>query len=86
MTNFRAKPWVNPFGKLSIFRVFEVLVFIAEKCVFSFYNIEKTHLTYLYCLKKKSWKNDQFFEQNHGLTPLEKCEFFDFYQLILFIA
>ena len=23
------KPWVNPFGKLSIFRLFELLVFIA---------------------------------------------------------
>ena len=29
MTNFRAKPWVNPFGKMSIFRLFELLVFIA---------------------------------------------------------
>ena len=23
------KPWVNPFGKMSIFRLFELLVFIA---------------------------------------------------------
>ena len=29
MTNFWAKPWVNPFGKMSIFRRFELLVFIA---------------------------------------------------------
>ena len=26
---FRPKPWVNPFGKMSIFRFFELLVFIA---------------------------------------------------------
>ena len=26
---FRPKPWVNPFGKMSIFRLFELLVFIA---------------------------------------------------------
>ena len=26
---FGPKPWVNPFGKVSIFGVFEVLVFIA---------------------------------------------------------
>ena len=26
---FGPKPWVNPFGKMSIFRLFELLVFIA---------------------------------------------------------
>ena len=26
---FRPKPWVNPFGKMSLFRLFELLVFIA---------------------------------------------------------
>ena len=26
---FLPKPWVNPFGKISIFRVFELLGFIA---------------------------------------------------------
>ena len=29
MANFGPKPWVNSFGKLSIFRLFELLVFIA---------------------------------------------------------
>ena len=29
MAIFRPKPWVNPFGKMSIFRLFELLVFIA---------------------------------------------------------
>ena len=33
------KPWVNPFGKMSMFRLFEFLVFIAYKVVFSFQNI-----------------------------------------------
>ena len=36
MAIFRPKPWVNPFGKLSIFRLFKLLVFIAKKAVFSF--------------------------------------------------
>ena len=26
------------------------------------------------------------FEQNHGLTPLEKCQFFDFYNLLFLLA
>ena len=28
MAIFGPKPWVNPFGKMSIFRLFELLVFI----------------------------------------------------------
>ena len=31
MAIFRPKPWVNPIGKMSIFRLFEVLVFIGQK-------------------------------------------------------
>ena len=30
------KPWVNPFGKMSIFRLFELFVFIAQKGDFPF--------------------------------------------------
>ena len=41
MAIFRPKPWVNPFGKMSVFRLFELLVFIAYKGVFSFSNIVK---------------------------------------------
>ena len=29
MANFGERPWTNPFGKMSIFRLFELLVFIA---------------------------------------------------------
>ena len=29
MVIFRPKAWVNPFGKMSFFRLFELLVFIA---------------------------------------------------------
>ena len=37
----------------------------------------KTYFPVLYCLKKnlEKWP---FLDQNHGLTPLEKCQFFDF--------
>ena len=48
MAIFGSKPWVNPFGEKSIFRLFELLVFIALKGVFSFYNIVKDiFLTYI---------------------------------------
>ena len=36
MALFGPKLWVNRFGKMSIFRVFELLVFIGYKGVFSF--------------------------------------------------
>ena len=29
MANFEPKPWVNPCGKMAIFRLFKLLVFIA---------------------------------------------------------
>ena len=29
MANFGPKPWTNPFGKMSIFRLFQLVVFIA---------------------------------------------------------
>ena len=32
---FGPKPWVNPSGKMSVFRLFELLVFIGKKKVFS---------------------------------------------------
>ena len=36
MAIFGPKPWVNPFRKISIFRIFELLVFIAYKGILSF--------------------------------------------------
>ena len=41
MAIFGLKPWVNPFEKMSIFGLFELLVFIAYKGVFWFQNILK---------------------------------------------
>ena len=71
------KPWVNPFGKMSIFRLFELLVFIAQKGVFSFQNIVNDIFQAYIALKKKLEKWP-FLDQNHGLTPFEKCQFLDF--------
>ena len=41
MAIFGRKSWINPFGLMSIFGLFELLVFIAEKGVFSIQNIVK---------------------------------------------
>ena len=41
MAIFGPKPWVNPFGKMSIFRLFELLLFIGQRGIFWFQNIVK---------------------------------------------
>ena len=53
MAIFGQKPWVNPFEKMSIFRLFEVLVFIGQKGFFSFQNIAKDILLAYIAYKKK---------------------------------
>ena len=65
MANFRAKPGVNPFGKISSFQLFELLVFIAYKGVFSFYNIVN-HNIMAYIAKNKKMEKWQIFEQTMG--------------------
>ena len=76
MAIFGPKPWVNPFGKMSIFRLFELLVFIAQKGVFFPLEYRERHFPVLHCLKKKVGKMAIFGPK--PLTPLEKCQFFDF--------
>ena len=41
MAIFGPQPWFNPFGEMAIFRVFELLVFIAYKGVLWLQNIVK---------------------------------------------
>ena len=81
MATFGPTPSVNPFGKMSIFELLELLVFIAQKAVFSFQNIVKDIFLDYIALKKKLEKWP-FLHQNHGLTPLEKCQFLDFFNFL----
>ena len=77
MAIFILKSRVNPFGKMSIFRLFELLVFIAQKGVFSLQNIIKD-IFLGYIAQKKKLEKWSFFDQNHGLTPMKKFLIFDF--------
>ena len=83
MANFEPTPSTNPFGTLSIFRLFELLGFIAQKSVFSFQNIIKhIFLAYIaYNTKVQKWP---ILDQNRGLTTLEHCQFFDFWNFLVF--
>ena len=85
MALFGPKPWVNPFRKMSIFRLFELLVFIAKKGIFFVLEYRKRHVPCLYCAKEnlEKWP---FLEKNHWLTPLEKKSIFRLFELLVFIA
>ena len=77
MVIFGTKPWVNPLGKMSIFQVFELFFYSLERRFFVL-EYRKGHFPMLYCRKKKKMEKWPFLVQNHGLTRLEKCQFFDF--------
>ena len=85
MAIFEPNPWVNPFAKLSIFRLFERLVFIAWKGVFFVLKCHKRHLPALYCLKKKVAKMAMF-GTKPGVNPFGKMSTFGLFELLVFIA
>ena len=71
--------WLTPREKCQLFDFL--------KCLFFFFSLEtrflvlehrKTHFPCLYCLKAELEKWP-FVDQNHGLTPLEKCQFSTFW-------
>ena len=76
MVVFGLKRWVNPFRKMSIFRLFKVCFYGLQRRFFVLEFYER-HFPGLCCLKNKL-EQGQFLDQNYGLTPLEKCQFFDF--------
>ena len=54
------KPWVNSFGKMSIFRLVELLFFYSLERRFLVLEYRKRHFPGLYCLKKKVGKMANF--------------------------
>ena len=82
MAIFGPKPWVNPFGKMSIFRSFDLLFFYSLERRFFALEYCIRHFSGLYFLKKKTVGKMAIFGPIHGLTPLEKFQFFD---LLMFL-
>ena len=74
---------LTPLEKSQFFDFFNFLFLLSRNAFFSF-RISKTHISGLYCLKKNSEKWP-IFQQNHGLTPLEKCQFFDFFNFLFLL-
>ena len=71
MANFAVKPWNKPFGKISIFRLFELLAFKAQKVVFLFQNIME-HIFLAYTALKKKLGKKAHFAANPWTKPFEK--------------
>ena len=86
MAIFGPKPWVNPLGKMSIVRLFELLVFIAQKGFFFFLEDRIRHFPGLYWLKKKKFKKRPSFDEYHVFTLFGKMAIFRLLELLVFTA
>ena len=85
MAIFGPKPWVNPFGKLSILRLFGLLVFIAQKGVFSFQNILKD-IFLAYIAQKKKVGKMAIFGPKPWVNPLGNMAIFRLFGLFYFYS
>ena len=85
MAIFGPKLWVNPIGKISIFRLFELLAFIAYKGVFFVLEYRKRHFPGLYCLKKKVTKMP-IFGLKPWVNPFGEMSIFRLFEFLVFIA
>ena len=85
MAIFEKNHRLTPLGKCQFFDFFNFFFHSLEKRFFVL-EFRKRHFPNLYCQKKNTLKEWPFFDQNHGLTPLEKCQFSDCFQLVVFIA
>ena len=85
MAIFGPKASVNDFGKMSSFRLFKLLVFIAYNGVFSLYNTEK-ELFRNYILQKKKVRIMAIFEPKPWFNPFGKMSIFRHFELLVSIA
>ena len=85
MAIFGPKPWVNPFGKMTIFRLFELLFFYSLERRFFVLEYRKRHFPVLYCLKKKGGKM-AIFGRKLWVNPFGKMSIFRLFELLVFIA
>ena len=77
------KPWTNPFAKCQYFLTFLELHFTGLKSIVFYPEYQKLFLFGFLCSKEK-WGKGRFFQKNHGLTPLQNVDFFDFFRTSLF--
>ena len=82
MAIFGPKAWIDPFKKISIFRLFELLVFIAQKGVVSFQNIVKD-IFLPYISLTKNLEEMAIFGPQTWVKKL-KISFFLFFEILVY--
>ena len=85
MVIFGQKPWINPFVKMSIFRLFLTSCFYSLEGRSFVLEYRERHFPCLYCLKKQVGKM-VIFEQKPWVNPFVKMSIFRLFQLVAFIA
>ena len=85
MAIFGPKPWVNPLGKMSIFRQFWTSCFYSLERRFLVLEYHKRHFAFLYRLKKKTGKM-AIIGPKPWVNPLGKMSIFRLFGLVVFIA
>ena len=85
MAIFGPKPWINPFGKMSIFRFCELYVFYSLERRFLVLQYHKRHFPDLYCRKKKNGKM-AIFGPKPCVNPFGKMSIFPLFELYVFRA
>ena len=78
MAIFERKLWVHPCGKISILSTFSTSGFYSLERRFFALEYRKRHFPGLYCLKKKSWKNDRVWTKTMGSPLWKNLNFVDF--------
>ena len=85
MAIFGPKPWVNPFGKMSMFWILVLLFFHCLERRFFVLDYRKSHFPNQYCLTKKVGKM-AIFGPKPWLNPFGKTSIFRHSKLLVFIA
>ena len=85
MAIFGPKPWVNPFEKMSIFRLSKTFSFysIESRCFVVKYH--KRHFPILYCLKNKVGKM-AILGPKQWVNSFGKMSIFRLFKVLVFIA
>ena len=74
---------LNPLQNVDFFDLLRNSLFRSKKhSLLS--RISKNVSFWLFLAKKNIWEKGRFFDQNHGLNPLQNVDFFDFFKTSLF--
>ena len=85
MDIFGPKPWLNPLLKMSIIRLFKLLVYYSLERRFFVLEYHERDFPGLYCLKKKFGKM-AIFGPKQWVNPFAKMSIFRLFELPVFIA